>query len=158
MAKLKPSLAQSNAAKTAQSGKGRPRNKLYLLADGLLVLAVVGTLAYMFVDRQQKASLEADVCRAPARNHQVTIQGDAFSQKTLAVNLCDTISITNKDTQLYQLNFGTHDQHISYPGFQSLVQAKDETINIDALQQGTFRLHDHIRDKAVLSINVGPKE
>jgi hypothetical protein len=135
------------------------RKKPILFAlDTVVMLAVAATLIGSFVRYQQHLRAEADVCRAPGKNYDLTLQNDSFSQKQLSVHLCDTLTIINKDDKPYSLNFGEHDSHIAYPGYTAQVQVKDETVVIDALQKGTYELHEHIRDKAVLKLTVGDKQ
>lgn len=129
-----------------------------LAADAFMVLAVLGTIGFVIIDRFNDASAETNICRAPAKAHEVTVRNDRFSQKSLTVNLCDTIHITTLDDQPYHFNFGTHDEHISYPGFTPLIQSQNESIVIDALETGEFHLHDHIRDTAALDLTIRPKK
>jgi hypothetical protein len=144
-------------AKEKSASQQRYKRPMLLAADVLLVLAMAGTIAHVVLDHRTTAQKEANICIVPGPNHEVTLQNDSFSQKQLTVHMCDSITIINKDDALYNLNFGAHDDHIAYPGFTSQIQAKDEAIQIDALQKGTFELHDHIRDNAKLTLTVEPK-
>lgn len=81
--------------------------------------------------------------------------GDAFSTPTLTVKQCDIIKIANIDpNQNYQLAFGVHDKHIEYPGFSEQLIRPNEFITIDMLQFGSYRIHDHLRDKAAIELTV----
>jgi hypothetical protein len=135
------------------------RNKFLIAADVLLVLAVAATLTHILIQRRSVGATDAAICTSTAKRFELTVKDDKFSQPNLAVHLCDTIAITDLDaSNQYYLNFGEHENHISYPGYTPLVQGPNETVNIDAFQQGSFEVHDHIRDKAVLELTVGPKQ
>lgn len=97
---------------------------------------------------------DALACKAPGTLHELTLDNDEFSQQSLTVELCDTIAVTNLDDQPYSLNFGDHDSHIPYAGLKPVTQLQDERIVIDAVEAGSFEVHDHYRDLAVLQLTV----
>lgn len=126
--------------------------------DILLGLAVAATLVHLYFSWHARQLAEANVCRATARSYQLTIRDDSFSRSPIALNLCDSVTITNLGRESYLLTFGKYNTHQDYPGFTPQVQAQNESITFDALEQGNFTLHDHVRDRATLSITIGPKK
>jgi hypothetical protein len=96
-------------------------------------------------------------CGVPGREHQVTVQNDTFQPAQLDVSLCDTIKISNLGTQEYDFAFGTHDKHVSYPGFTNMQSLQpNQYFEIDAIKTGDYTLHDHLRDQAHLRITINP--
>jgi len=96
------------------------------------------------------------LCEAIGEEHQLTLQNDAFSTSQLTVHTCDVIKIINLDSLDYQLAFGVHDKHVDYPGFTETLVRPNEFITVDAVEAGDFRIHDHLRDKAVVELLIIP--
>lgn len=94
-------------------------------------------------------------CRVPGREHQVTVRDDAFQPTRLTVERCDTIKISNFGSQDYEFAFGEHDHHTSYPGFTNMQSLQpNQYFEIDAVKAGNYTLHDHLRDKAHLQLDI----
>lgn len=138
--------------------KSKKKKTLWLLADALVVLSVIATAVFVVVVMRNDAKSDELACKAPGKQHELTLQNDRFSQESLTVALCDTIAVTNLDDQPYGLNFGNHDKHYPYRGYESVTQLQNERVVIDALEAGTFRLHDHYRDEAALQLTVTNKQ
>lgn len=147
--------SKKSPAKAAEASK---RKLFILIADVLLVCAVLATLTNALVDHNRQVKQDAATCKVPAKTYKLTVNHDTFSQNNLQVHLCDVISITDMDTQPYSFNFGTYNKHLDYPGYDPQIQATNETVTIDAVQTGNYQVHDHFRDKAVLHFSVGPKQ
>ena len=137
--------------------KDKRQRGLFIALDILVILALAGTVTHVVLTRKQRDSATASSCTQPAENHKLTLQHNQFSRIKLMVALCDTITITNNDDQAYMLNFGDYDKHQDYPGFTPQVQVKGESIAFNALQIGTYQLHDHITNQAHLELTVTAK-
>ena len=101
-------------------------------------------------------AIRAANCYAAGNNHDIRLAGDAFSTPQLTVKHCDTITISNAGPEEYLLAFGSHDNHSTYPGFAPQTLRAKEFLAIDAIQLGTYTIHDHLRDKAQLEIKIIP--
>ena len=118
---------------------------------------VIFTLAAMLIGFGVWTTLTAPKapCTQPGKEYTITLNGDAFSQPQLTAHLCDVIKVVNLDpAQNYELAFGVHPNHVSYPGFREQLLRPNEFIMIDLLKAGTFRLHDAQRDKAALELTI----
>jgi hypothetical protein len=95
-------------------------------------------------------------CSRVGQLHDVSINGDSFSANNLTVKQCDQLKVTNKDTQDYELAFGPHDHHLEYPGFDETLLRPGKSTTITLAKDGAFPLHDHNRDKAIMTLVVTP--
>lgn len=121
-------------------------------AYALVVLVVVGGIgAAVFFGKSGNAA--ATNCTGGARRT-LQLQDDAFSQTSLTVKKCDKIVIQDKDKLSYDLNFGEHEAHISYPGYTPKTLLPGESVTITATETGDYLLHDHFRDNAELHLTV----
>lgn len=97
-------------------------------------------------------------CDKPGQEHNLIVRDDAFNVTKLTVKQCDIIKIANLDASKdYEFIFGTRDKHVQYPGFTEVTIRPNEFIVIDAIQHGSYRLHDHIRDMATVEFTIEPK-
>lgn len=92
------------------------------------------------------------VCKTVGSVHELTLKNDAFSPNRLTVTRCDTIRVVNMGTETYHLAFGVHDSHVNYPGFSMQMLRPSEFFVLDAVQAGTYTMHDHLRDKARVTL------
>lgn len=104
--------------------------------------------------RLQSASEEAKVCSEPGTLHRLTVSMDAFEPTELTLNRCDQVRIDNAGRQYYDFAFGSHDEHIRYPGFTMQALAPGEYFIFNALQSGDYIMHDHLRDKAKIRLSI----
>jgi hypothetical protein len=131
-------------------------SKRWLYVADVLVLAVaVGLVVFSILRTPPK---DTSTCPKAGKEHLLTLQADAFSQAKLTLQQCDTVHITNQDTQPYSLAFGVHDSHYRYPGFREQVLSPDEQLTITAVQAGQYRIHDHLRDQASAELTININE
>jgi hypothetical protein len=124
--------------------------------DGFIAVAIIGLVAY-FVWSSNVPHLTAQGgCSRYGQQHTAIITNGAFAPGSMTLAQCDQLKVTNKDNADYELAFGPHENHIEYPGFEETVLKTGESITINAVKAGTFPLHDHIRDKAVLTLTITP--
>jgi hypothetical protein len=129
------------------------QNRRIYLVDGLVVVAVLGSIGIaIFGAGNQNESPYA--CEQVGTNHRLQLKQDTFSQSSIVINRCDTLTIENKDTLSYNLNFGKLNQHSEYPGYRAVTMLPTESITIDAVQAGAYELHDHFRDRAQLKLDI----
>lgn len=124
--------------------------RMYVI-DALVVLAVLGSIGYAVYGGSPDDPYD---CEKVGAQHRIQLTADKFSEESLAINRCDTLTIENKDSLAYDLNFGDHDRHVEYLGYQRTTLLPNESITIDAFQAGRYELHDHFRDNAVLKIDI----
>jgi hypothetical protein len=117
----------------------------------VLVLAII-VLGLAIIHGSAKP-LDKD-CTQPGREHEITLEQDAFSTQLLTVTQCDQLVILNKDTHAYMLYFGQHDNHLNYPGYQPDRLLPGNSITITATQKGSYHLHDHLLDQANMELTV----
>jgi hypothetical protein len=117
---------------------------------GVVVLALVG----IALAANTPAAARCDTAGA---EHELTLQGDAFSAQQLTISQCDTVRIVNRDQLTFELNFGKHDRHIAYPGFHVQLLRPGTSQTFTATQSGSFELHDHLRDAAHLDLTIRPR-
>lgn len=143
-------------ATSTKKQKKQATRKLKLRPIDIVVFALTVVLvAFGVWSMQTRQSANAGPCAKPGQEHQLTLNGDAFSVSELKLNQCDTIKIANLDPVLsYQIAFGVHERHVVYPGFSELVLRPNEFITVDAVQAGDYRIHDHIRDKAAVNLEI----
>jgi hypothetical protein len=122
------------------------------LVDGIVALIALVVVFATFVHLSD--STEDFSCEVVGKRHEVTLQNDTFSQRDLTAQRCDTISVINMDSQNYDLNFGEHDDHVSYPGYDASLLRPNEQIFINAIKTGKYEFHDHLRDNAQLNLTV----
>lgn len=101
---------------------------------------------------------DSDICKTAGQQHEIIVKQDAFSVERLELAQCDTVQIANLGTETYELAFGTHDKHIAYPGFTVQTLRPNEYFVLDATQAGTYRMHDHLRDKAAIMLDIRAKK
>ncbi len=89
--------------------------------------------------------------------HSISLIDDSFVPNHVQMPRCDTLKISNTGPSEYSVAFGTHDQHIDYSGFTMQTLGPEEFLEIKATQVGRFTVHDHLRDRAHLSLDVTPK-
>lgn len=126
--------------------------RIYII-DALVVLAIVASIGYAVFGNRGPQANPYD-CEKVGEQHRLQLVGDAFSQPSLTINRCDTLTIENRDTLSYSLNFGKYNQHIDYAGYKATTLLPNESVTIDAFQAGRYELHDHFRDNAVLTLDI----
>jgi len=118
----------------------------------LITVLLVAAGVWLNIHRtQNKTELG---CTKPGIDHQVTISGERFSPSSLTVQRCDRIITTNSGELTYDLVFGSHDNLISYPGFSQQQLQPNEYFALEAVQSGSFVLHDHLHNKAYLHLQI----
>jgi hypothetical protein len=89
----------------------------------LLIMLVVGVALAIGLSGSKTA---ADGCGAhgPVTTYKVTIQNGKASQSHVRAQLCDVLTITNKDDVARELAFGVHDKHTVYDGISERLVSK----------------------------------
>lgn len=94
------------------------------------------------------------LCAEIGSEHQVALDNDVFTPGSIELSRCDRVIVTNQGNLTYDLALGTHDEHIEYAGFERQMLRPGEYFTFNALQSGSYPLHDHTRDKAKLQLNI----
>ncbi len=122
-------------------------------------MLVTASLLALGLHTQFSDKVEGFACKTIGQNHELYLQHDTFSTTKLSIKQCDTVTVINLDDSLYNLAFGVHDQHIDYPGYNQQILSYNESLKIDALEAGTYTLHDHIRgDNTHVELTIVPAE
>ncbi len=121
-----------------------------------VLFGCIGVLLIVFgvvlaVRRHTQNSID---CTAAGGEHRLTVSGDRFSAKELTVKRCDRIVIADTGSEDYDFAFGTHEHHLSYPGFTMQSLQPGQYFQLDAVQSGTFMFHDHLRDNARIELTI----
>jgi cytochrome o ubiquinol oxidase operon protein cyoD len=86
---------------------------------------------------------ETGACNELRNNHIVTILEGVINPVRTQAELCDTLTIINKDGFKRQITFGSHPAHGSYGGeYELFVGSDPETITLN--ETGDFIFHDHL--------------
>lgn len=104
--------------------------------------------------QQQYSQRGAIDCKKPGSTHTLTLQNDAFSTNKLSVKRCDVITVVNKSNDTFELAFGVHERHITYPGYTMQTLSQNEYLIINARKAGTYQFHDHLRDNAQIELEI----
>lgn len=113
------------------------------------ILLVVGGVWF-----QVSSNKVETTCKDPGAVHQLSVASDAFSQDRLIIARCDTVRIANAGAETYDLAFGEHDSHVAYPGFSRQLLQPGEYFELNALQAGSYTMHDHLRDQAKVDFDI----
>ena len=142
--------------KAAASAAGRPESSGRRLRKLDIVAGIVAATLICFGIWSQLRGDPADslTCKQPGTVHELTLQADTFSSNRLVINRCDTVRISNTGAERYELAFGEHDSHVSYPGFQMQPLGPGEYFIFDAVQAGAYTMHDHTRDRAKVNFDI----
>lgn len=133
------------------------KNKVFLAQWSWIDLSIgVVTIFLVLLGLQNHINNRSSnlACQITGQIHTVYIQDDHFTSNIIHLKRCDILRIVDAGQQDYSLAFGVHERHVEYPGFSIQSLQTNEFIDIDALQAGHFILHDHLRDKARLIIDI----
>ena len=138
----------------AKQSEKQSRHKWWVYAtDVVVVLATIGLVAFGIWSSSQRTAHNGP-CQRVGKEYQLTLKNDVFEPNKLDIHQCDVIKIVNLDTQPFVLAFGVHNKHIEYPGFSEQRLEPNEFFALDAVQAGTYRMHDHLRDNAAVNITI----
>jgi plastocyanin len=131
------------------------KSKALLLA-AVTVGVIVGVLAPKLVHLAPAASASNNCAThsSTSQSHTIMIMGGHAEPQTVAANLCDTITITNMDSQAREIAFGPHENHIAYDGILEKVLNANQSLTITLVQAGSFHFHDHLDDSSQGSFTV----
>jgi hypothetical protein len=93
-------------------------------------------------------------CDTSGNQISVDLRSDSFNPDHVKLQQCDILHITNTGKEGYILAFGVHERHVEYPGFTMQALQSNQYLDITAYKPGSFTLHDHIRDKAILVLDI----
>lgn len=152
-------IKKSKAAPTASS----PSAKIFTFGQGLkkldyavivltLILVTFG-LGYQVL----KPRTAAAVCDRPGNTRELIVKADTFNTSELKLTQCDIVQIINMGSEDYSLAFGTHQKLVVYPGFTEQTIKPNEFITLDAIQTGKYRLHDNLRNRASVELDIRAK-
>lgn len=112
-----------------------------------------GLIAFGLWQRSGQSS-SALTCKKVGVKHTVIYNNSSFQPKTLKIRRCDVVSIVNNGDTNVEPIFGTHENHVTYPGYQTQAIQPNEYIELDAVQKGDFLVHNHLKDTARLNLTI----
>ncbi|HEX8227154.1 MAG TPA: hypothetical protein VF572_04790 [Candidatus Saccharimonadales bacterium] len=130
------------------------KHRTHLAQDILVGFVTLVLVSFGLWNHFRPDPLDAITCEKVGATYEVTLKDDKFSRDRLVLNRCDAIKVTNTGDEDYRLAFGEHDKLIQYPGFQMQPLRPGEYFIVSALQGGVYPLHDHIRDKARIIVDI----
>lgn len=84
---------------------------------------------------------------ASAESHDMMIMDGKVEPDHVKAKLCDTLTITNMDSEAREIAFGPHDDHVPYDGVAEKVLNKDQSLTITLNEAGSYHWHDHLHDE-----------
>jgi len=115
---------------------------LGLLLVGFLVC--IGT--FMLANKYLMSASDADANRCKGRqgaSHQIVYRNGIATPHHIQAKLCDTLTITNLDSQERLIAFGPHSNHISYDGVSERLLTQGQSVTVTLIEPGTYLFHDH---------------
>jgi len=131
-------------------------NKKYIPAVLIVVLALAGSIATI-VSLQKDSKTETSdtsACQNAGKTYTLMIENDAFDTSSIKVQRCDRIEVINKDNAARLIALGTHENHISYPGFKETSLGAGDNFTFTLFKAGKYLIHDHIHDEVAATITV----
>ncbi len=149
-------------------GRGpKPRWNLYFFVATVgLILVVVGgsviiinNLHYNKMPSDQVKSLVNDenisqiggqqtgACEGQHANHLVTIKDNKVSPLHTDAQRCDTLTFSNKDSDIKEVAFGEHPHHTAYAGQTEYIIRGGHNETITLSEVGTYKFHDHLQEE-----------
>jgi len=120
--------------------------KLWISLIALVAIALVAGGVGMLPNKTN-----ADACSKPSGKGQsysvMIMDGKVEPAGTVTAKLCDTLTITNMDSEAREIAFGPHEQHVPYDGVAEKVLNKDQSLTITLNKAGTYHWHDHEHDE-----------
>jgi hypothetical protein len=129
------------------------RRRLLIGLDIAVVVVAIG-LVVGGLRHSSRSSAATNDCTTTGRTVTLRLQADSFGQDRLQLRQCDILTVVDGDSASYQLAFGAHEKHISYPGYYSQALGPGEQTRIALRQSGSFEFHDHFRDKARIILDI----
>ncbi len=105
-------------------------------------------------DHYLTSGSESKQCQVHGVAHQAIIKSGDVTPEHTSAKLCDTLTITNKDTTIRIIAFGKHDHHQAYDNITEKVLGKDQSLTITLNRSGSYIFHDHDQETVAGSFTV----
>lgn len=112
-----------------------------------VILLIGGGTFWVGKNASKREKAETVDCPDKGPNHTVEIKNTQIIPESVNANICDELTLVNKDDKLRLIAFGVHDSHIYYSGVTEKVLKKDESLTITLNQAGTYIFHDHLQEE-----------
>jgi hypothetical protein len=153
----KPTTPKQPEAKQTPVTKRTPKRQ-WRWFDTVVVVFTMSLVGYGLGHNSIAKPADDGPCREPGITETVNLSNDSFSRQDIQLNRCDRLRVVNSDSSLsYDIAFGVHDEHVEYPGFTPQQLRPNEYLELDAVEAGQFTLHDHLRDKAQLRLEISER-
>ncbi len=113
---------------------------------GCLIIAAIGGALAIGLGGSRSAADSCVGVRVVA--YRATIRGDrVIAGDAVSARRCDTLTITNEDSEAREVAFGLHEDHVPYDGVSERVLGKGQSVLVTLNETGSFRWHDHLHDE-----------
>lgn len=99
---------------------------------------------------------DTGACNGNKDNHVVVIRDDEVRPVLTEANRCDTLTLINEDDKDREITFGTHPQHESYGGLDTIELDGNRPEIITLNETGSFIFHDHLDETVFGRFTVKP--
>lgn len=123
----------------------------FVIAVGVIVAVVY--LSEHYLDDRTASKGIVD-CKDKGIPRIVTIQNSKISPTHVEAELCDTLTITNKDDQKRLVAFGEHAHHLSYNGISEKLIGKNQNLTVTLNERGTYEFHDHLEAQLIGTVTI----
>jgi hypothetical protein len=113
----------------------------------LIGAAIVGTIWACTLYFNWQYTNDHQGCAPGQPNNLVIIKNDKVIPANTIAKRCQTLTITNHDTDQRLIAFGLHEKHVPYDGVTEQFLATGQSLTVTLVQTGSFRFHDHIHDE-----------
>jgi cytochrome o ubiquinol oxidase operon protein cyoD len=99
---------------------------------------------------------QTGACHGQYANHKVTIKNGVVSPALTVAKKCDTLTFSNLDSDIREISFGEHPQHVAYAGESEYIIRSKQNKTITLSESGTYRFHDHLQPDTAGYFTVTP--
>lgn len=128
-----------------------------ILPSIILVIIItlgVATIALSFRLANNYSENDVAACHVPGKSHVMAFQHNRVAPESVQANLCDKLTIINKDKKPRLIAFGVRDEHKSYDGISEKYLAQNQSFQVTLKRAGTFTFHDHLQEELEASFTV----
>jgi hypothetical protein len=133
------------------------RWRIAIIIVGIILIGgVVAFEVYNVTQRYLASTLAAATSRCTGEHEviRVTISHNAVAPLHSTGNLCNELIITNLDSSVRLVAFGSHDSHQPYDGVAEQLLGQGQTLKVTLNRAGNFEFHDHLHDTVVGTFTV----
>lgn len=119
----------------------------FLVISGLVILGTLFLSNHFLIKSNVSKSSVVD-CQKIRTRHQVIVRNGVSTPRNTYAHLCDSLTITNRDSQVRLMAFGPHEEHQIYDGVTEKKLRGGQSLTVTLNQTGAYQFHDHLGDVA----------